>query len=120
MKNKSRTVQQIFNLMIELDYYSIYTDYMCLSLGNALIDNVITLEEHNKASKAISEYLNYLNGLLDNPPKFEALASYLNALDGDHYNYYSSKGTDTFQINKKIYLDWESRPMFRDKLTEKR
>lgn len=114
MKAKSRTVQQIFDLMVELDYYSIDTDYMCLSLHDAVSSKVITLEEYNKASEAISEYLKYLNGLIDKPYPYKTLAPCLNSLDSDRYDY---DGSNTFQINKKIYLDWENRPQFREKLT---
>lgn len=113
MKTKTRTVQQIFDLMVELDYYSINTDYMCLSLHDAISNDVITLEEYSKASEAISEYLKYLNDLIDKPYTYKSLASCLAALDRDRYNY---NGVNTFQINKEIYLDWENRPRFRGKL----
>lgn len=95
-----RTLQEIFNVVINAGIYSkelenTTSPFMCAALILAFKTKHITREEGRMARDAIKEYLS--------PTGYLFLTSALR--NEDH--------PSTFEDRKAIYLDWENRPLLK-------
>lgn len=100
------SVSEVLRFVAESEYYGDdlsyesekrVSRYMCISLHMVLSVGFITLEEYDEASSEIVKYLSQL-------VKDRYSESLEEALD---YNCLDS----SFEARKKIYLDWDNRPM---------
>ena len=88
-----RSVQEIFDAVIDGGFYTEYTDWMCLSLSDAHLEGVISKKEREIARREIGEYLG----------SFGTLESKLY-----HYNL-----PYEFPDRLAIYRNWKNRPTFK-------
>lgn len=101
-----RTVQQIFNLVIENGFYtSLDNPFMCISIRSAYLASLITKEEKNKAEQAIAQYMDFLR-------KKNNSISFSNML---YFNLFLiakiiDRSSVGFRTTKWIYSNWSSRP----------
>lgn len=87
---KTRTVQEIFDAVIDSGCYSETCKFMCPALSRARNFNVITTKEYNLAVKEIREYLG------DIPCLVLVLGGYEIPVD--------------FNTTKAVYENWNDRP----------
>ena len=87
---RPRSVQEIFDAVIDGGFYTEHCDCMCFSLEGALRAGVISKEEGRIADREISEYLD----------PYPLLKSKL------HWHGLPSKFSDRLAI----YRDWKNRP----------
>ena len=89
---KPRSVQEIFDAVIDAGFYTVYTDFMCFSLRRACSKGVISVKEMEIAWCAIDEYLGGYAFL-------ESKLYYYNL----PYEFYDRLA---------IYRNWSNRPSF--------
>lgn len=95
---KTKTLQEIFNLVIDNKYY--HKDnftHMCYALNQAKFDGVITDIEYKKARNAIKHYLNKYAKVLGSRNSMRVLLKEMNR-------------SCEFEDSLKIYKDWKNRP----------
>jgi len=88
-----RSVQEIFDAVIDAGFYTERTDWMCHSLDGAYFNGVISVKEKEIARRVIREYLGW----------FGTLESKLY-----HYNL-----PYEFPDRLAIYRNWKNRPTFK-------
>lgn len=95
-KPRARTLQQIFDAVIDAGYYreSGCNDYMCNSLSTACEANIITQGEYNKALKAVNQY---------SKPTNQAIYTLRNVLYKNGLPY-------VYSDRLAIYRNWARRP----------
>lgn len=90
---KARTVQEIFNAVIDSGCYSETRRFMCPALCAARASGVITPKEHKLASEEIKTYLG------DIPCLILVLGGYLTPVN--------------FSATKAVYQNWDNKPVIR-------
>lgn len=88
-----RSVQEIFDAVIDKGFYTEREDYMCLCLQGAYSEGVISKKEMRKAGRSIKSYLG----------RYPALESML--LDHGFPRKFSDR--------LYIYRNWANRPRFK-------
>lgn len=98
---KTRTVQEIFNVVIKNNLYSIESGnvHMCVALYDASVYNIISTEDYYKAKESIK---NYLGSIAFLSTKLE----------------YLNRPSD-FEARLAIYKNWKARPRTKLKNKEK-
>lgn len=100
MAKRQRTIQEIFNAVIKLGYYTNKPNapkcYMCISLKAACREQQITQGERDKASKAIESYMATI------PGNWGTL--------GNALKWGGADSSREAQMN--VYLNWDKRPKF--------
>lgn len=94
-RRKKVNVQDVFNRVIDAGFYSKASDWMCLSLVDAIDGGFISASEYRQARGEIRAYLSYRHPTLEGALKANGLPS-------------------DFEFRLAIYRDWVNRPSLKE------